>query len=68
MYSYLKDNNDEHKRAKGTKKCVIKRNRKFIDYKKCLKEPQIENKINYLEKKQTDVDCIKEDKRESVKN
>ena len=24
-YSYLKDNNDEHKKAKWTKKCVIKK-------------------------------------------
>ena len=29
-YSYLKDNNDEDKKAKGTKKCIIKR--KFQDY------------------------------------
>ena len=27
-YSYLKDNNDEDKKAKDTKKCVIKRKRK----------------------------------------
>ena len=24
-YSYLKDNNDEDKKAKGTRKCVIKK-------------------------------------------
>ena len=30
-YSYLKDNNDEDKKAKGTKKCVIKRKLKFQD-------------------------------------
>ena len=35
-YSYLKDNNDEDKKAKGTRKCVIKRKRKFQDYKNCL--------------------------------
>ena len=67
-YSYLKDNNDEDKKAKGTKKCVIKRNLKFRDYKKCLKASQMENEINYLEKKKADVDCLKEDKREFVKN
>ena len=32
-YSYLKDNNDEDKKAKETKKCVIKRNLKFRDFK-----------------------------------
>ena len=43
-YSYLKDNNDEDKKAKGTKKCVIKRKRKFEDYKNCLEAGKIENK------------------------
>ena len=28
-YSYLKDINDEDKKAKDTKKCVIKKNLKF---------------------------------------
>ena len=28
-YSYLKDNNDEDKKRKGTKKCVIKTNLRF---------------------------------------
>ena len=32
---YLKGNNDEDKKAKGTKKCVIKRKFKFQDYKNC---------------------------------
>ena len=36
-YSYLKDNNNEDKKAKDTKKCVTKRKRKFEDYKKQLK-------------------------------
>ena len=49
-YSYLKDNNDEDKKAKGTKKCVIKRKLKFQDYKNCLEAAQIENKINHLQK------------------
>ena len=43
-YSYLKDNNDEDKKAKTKKKCVIKK-LKFHDYKNCLKAAQIENKI-----------------------
>ena len=32
------------KKAKGTKKCVIKRKLKFEDYKNCLEAAQIENK------------------------
>ena len=35
-YSYLTDDYKEDKKAKGTKKCVIKRMIKFDDYKKCL--------------------------------
>ena len=42
---YLKDNNDENKKEKGTKKCFIKRKVKFQDYKNCLEAAQIEIKI-----------------------
>ena len=35
-YSYLTDNSKEDKKAKGTKKCVIKKMIKFDNYKKCL--------------------------------
>ena len=35
-YSYLRDNDKIDKKAKGTKKCVIKKMVKFDDYKKCL--------------------------------
>ena len=34
-YNYLKNNNDEDKKAKGIKKCVIKKT-KFENYKNCL--------------------------------
>ena len=37
------------KKAKCTKKCVIKRKVKFENYKNCLGVSQLENKINYLE-------------------
>ena len=36
IYSYLTDDCKEDKKAKGTKKCVIKRMIKFNDYKNCL--------------------------------
>ena len=35
-YSYLTDDCEEDKKGKGTKKCVIKRELKFNDYKDCL--------------------------------
>ena len=54
--SYLKDNNDEDKKAKGTKKCVIKRKLKFQDNKNCLEAVQIENKVNHSEENKIDVD------------
>ena len=36
--------------AKGTKKCVIKRELKFKAYKNCLEATQLDNKMNGLEK------------------
>ena len=35
-YSFLTDDGKEDKKAKGTKKCVIKKMIKFNDYKECL--------------------------------
>ena len=49
-YSYLIDEGSENKKAKGTKKCVIKRKFKFENYKNCLEATQLENEINYIEK------------------
>ena len=50
-YSYLIDDGSEDKKAKSTKKCVIKRKLRFENYKNCLKATQFDNKINCLEKK-----------------
>ena len=43
--SYLKDNNNKDKKAKDTKKCVIKIKLKCQDYKNCLEATQIEKNI-----------------------
>ena len=40
-YSYLIDDGSGGKKAKGTKKYVIKRKLKFRDYKQCLKNNKI---------------------------
>ena len=40
-YSYLMDDGGTDKKAKGTKKCVIKRRLKFNDYKGCLLNNEI---------------------------
>ena len=40
-YSYFTDDGKEDKKAKGTKKCVIKKMIKFNDYKKCLLNDEV---------------------------
>ena len=58
---------DNVKKAKGTKKYVIKRKLKF-EYYNCLEAAQIEKKVNHLEKNKTDEDILKEGKKEFIKN
>ena len=58
--SLLCDDGSKDKKAKGTKKCVIKIKLKFENYKNCLEGTQLENKINDIEKNKNDRDCIKE--------
>ena len=41
IYLYLTDDCKEHKKAKGTKKCVIKQRLKFNDYKYCFLNNEI---------------------------
>ena len=65
-HSYLTGNNDEDKKAKGTKKCVIKRKLKFEDYKNCLEATQLKNKINQLEEKNVDAESLKENHKEFI--
>ena len=40
-YSYLTDDGKEDKKAKGTKKCIVKKMIKFNDYKKCLLNDEV---------------------------
>ena len=60
-FSDLKDNDDDYKKGKGTKRFFVKRKLKFDDCKNCLKASQIENIIICLERKQIDVDYLKEE-------
>ena len=50
IYNYLIDEGSEDKKAKGTKKCVIKRKREFENYKSCLEATQLDNKQKYRKK------------------
>ena len=53
--SYLTDDDSEDKKAKGTKKRVIKKTLRFENYEKCLEATQLENKINQIEKNKIDI-------------
>ena len=59
-YSYLIDNGDENKKAKGTKKRAIRRKLKCEDCKHCLEATHLKNTINNLEKSKLHVDGLKE--------
>ena len=64
----LIDDGSEDKKAKGTKKCIIKKKLKFKNYKNCLEATQLDNKINSLEKIEINVDSLKKDHKELIKN
>ena len=53
------DDGSEDKKAKVTKKCVIKRELELEYYKNCLDATQLDNKINCLEKNEDSVDSLK---------
>ena len=40
-YAYLMDDDTEYKKAKGTKKCIIKRRLMFANYTDCLFNDEI---------------------------
>ena len=52
-YSFLTDDGKEDKKAKGTKKCIIKKMIKFNDYKKCLLNDEVifKSQQRFLSKK-----------------
>ena len=67
-YSYFTDDNNKRKKAKGTKKCVIKIKLKFENYEIYLEATQLENKINHLEKKTNNVGSLRESFKKSSKS
>ena len=58
-HSYLVDDGSGNKKAKGTKRCGIKRKLKFEDYINCLDATQFVNEINHLEKNKFDAESLK---------
>ena len=55
-YYYLIDEGDENERANNTKRCVIKQNLKFKDYKNFLEANQLQNGLSLLERHDIEVD------------
>ena len=45
-----------------------KKNFEFEDYDNCLEATQIKNKINQVRKNKTDIECLKKDHKEFIKN
>ena len=56
------------KKVKYTKKCIIKRKRKFGDHKNCLEATQLEDKINQLDKNKINIESLKENHKKFIKN
>ena len=67
-YGYLIDDSSGYKKAKGTKKCVIKRKIIFENYKNCLEATQLDNKIHYLQRNKIAKDILKNNHTEFIKN
>ena len=67
-YSYLIDDGSEDKRAKSTKICITKKQLKFENHQNHLGATQLENKINHLEKNNINIDSIKKNRKEFIRN
>ena len=67
-YSYLIDGGSENKKAKGTKRYVIRRKLKFQNYENCLEATQLVNQIKHPEKNKIDMDSITKHHKEFIKN
>ena len=67
-FTYLTENNNQDKKVKGTKQCVIKLKVKFEGYKNCLESTQPETKKNQLKKNKVNADSLRENHKEFMKN
>ena len=69
-YSYLTDDNDENKKQKWHKKVshTTKKKKEKMKVLTFLEASQLENKINKLEKNKDDVDSLRENYKDFIKN
>ena len=58
----------EDKKAKGTKKSVVKRKLKFEYYNNRLEATQLDNKINFAEKNKINIDSLKRNHKQFIRN
>ena len=65
--TYLTNQGDENKKARGTKKPVIKRKLKIEDYKNFLEVTQLAHKINSAEKNKLDLESLKKNYKTFIK-
>ena len=71
IYDYVIVDGSEDKKAKSTKKCVMKRKLQFKDYKDYkngVKANQLKNKINQLEKNKINTESLRLNHNEFIKN
>ena len=66
--SYYVYGSSKDRRAKDIKECENKINLKFENYKNCLESTQLENKKKRIEKKKIDIDRMKENHKEFIRN
>ena len=67
-YSYLIDDGSEDKKAKGSKKCIIKRKLKSENCKNCLDATKLENKIKYLENNKINIASLEKSPKDFIRN
>ena len=67
-YSYTTYGSNEKKNTKSIKNCATNRELKFEGYSNCLGANRLENKINYSENSEIDVESLKQNHKVSLKD
>ena len=67
-YSYRIDDGSEYEKAKGAENFVIKRKFKFENYKNFLEATQVENTMNYFGKNEINLESLKKDHKQCIRN
>ena len=65
--SLIDDGFEHQERGKDTKKCLIKRKLKFENHENCLRAFELNDRINYLERKEISINNLKKHHKEFIK-